>query len=283
MTAAPAPSAPAIGGAVPAGPSRPGFGRLMAAEWTKIRSVKSTLWSYLAFVVVAVGFSTLIATVIAHDWNAPGNHPNHARLLADPTAVIFGAGLGLGQLAICVLGVIVITSEYTSGTIRASLLAVPNRTPMLAAKAVVFAVLDFVLSAITVFAVFFITIAILRSHISITLSQPGVTRAVIGAILYLTVLGLFAMSIGGLIRHTAGGIAIVIATVIVVPPLVGLIPGTIANHIHGYLPTVAGQLVAQTSQESGDVLSAWQGFGVFCLWTVGLLALCGWLLVRRDA
>jgi energy-coupling factor transporter ATP-binding protein EcfA2 len=67
------------------------------------------------------------------------------------------------------------------------------------------------------------------------------------------------------------------------PPLVGLIPGTIANHIHGYLPTVAGQLVAQTIQEPGDVLSAWQGFGVFCLWTAVLLALCGWLLVRRDA
>ena len=140
-----------------------------------------------------------------------------------------------------------------------------------------------VISAITVFAVFFIATAILRSHVSVTLSQPGVTRAVIGGILYLTVLGLFAMAIGGLIRHTAGAIAIVIATVIVVPPLVSLIPGTIANHIHGYLPTVAGELVAQTSQQSGDVLSAWQGFGVFCLWTAALLVACGWLLVRRDA
>jgi ABC-2 type transport system permease protein len=283
MTAAQAPGAPALGDALPAGPSRLGFGRLLVAEWTKIRSVQSTVWSLLAFVVVAVGLSTLIAAVISHDWNTPGNHPNHARLVTDPTAVIFGAGLGIGQLAICVLGVIVITSEYSSGTIRASLLAVPNRTSMLAAKALVFALLDFVISAITVFVVFFITTAILRSHVSITLSQPGVTRAVIGAILYLTVLGLFAMSIGGLIRHTAGAIAIVIATVIVVPPLVGLIPGTIANHIHGYLPTVAGQLVAQTSQEPGDVLSAWQGFGVFCLWTAVLLAACGWLLVRRDA
>jgi ABC-2 type transport system permease protein len=283
MTAAPAPSAPAIGAAVPGGASRPGFGGLLVAEWTKIRSVQSTLWSLLTFVVVAVGFSTLIAAVIAHDWNAPGSHPNHARLVTDPTAVIFGAGLGLGQLAICVLGVIVITSEYTSGTIRASLLAVPNRISMLGAKALVWAMLDFVISAITVFAVFFIATAILRSHVSVTLSQPGVTRAVIGGILYLTVLGLFAMAIGGLIRHTAGAIAIVIATVIVVPPLVSLIPGTIANHVHGYLPTVAGELVAQTSQQSGDVLSGWQGFGVFCLWTAVLLALCGWLLVRRDA
>jgi ABC-2 type transport system permease protein len=285
MTAAQAPSAPApsLDPVAAAGPSWLGFGRLLRSEWTKIRSVRSTLWSLLAFVIVAIGFSTLIAAVIAHDWDTPGNHPNHVRLLTDPTAVIFGAGLGLGQLAICVLGVIVITSEYTTGAIRSSLLAVPIRLRMLTAKAVTFAVLDLVVSAVTVFAVFFITTAILRSHISITLSQPGVARAVIGAILYLTVLGLFALAIGGLIRHTAGAIAVVIATVIVVPPLISLIPGTIANHVHGYLPTVAGELVAQTSQESGDVLSAWQGFGVFCAWTVVLLVACGWLLVRRDA
>jgi ABC-type transport system involved in multi-copper enzyme maturation permease subunit len=256
---------------------------LLRAEWTKIRSVRSTLWSLLAFVVVAIGFSALISSVISHNWNSPGNHPNHERLLTDPTAVIFGAGLGLGQLAIGVLGVIVITSEYSTGAIRASLLAVPHRLPMLAAKALVWAVLDLVVSAVTVFIVFFMSTAILHSRVAISLSGPGVTKAVIGAILYLTVLGLFAMAVGGLIRHTAGALAIVIALVIVVPPLVGLIPGTIANHVHGYLPTVAGVLVAQTSQQPADVLSGWQGFGVFCAWTVVLLAACGWLLIKRDA
>jgi ABC-2 type transport system permease protein len=282
VTAAPTADVPPVASAVPMRRSWLGLG-LLQAEWTKVRSVPSTVWSLLAFVVVAVGFSTLTAAVISHDWNTPGVHPNHARLVTNPTAVIFGAGLGLGQLAICVLGAIVITSEYSSGSIRASLLAVPNRIPMLAAKALVFTAIDFVVSAITVFAVFFVTTAILRSHISITLSQPGVTKAVIGAILYLTVLGLFALAVGGLIRHTAGSIGILVATVIVVPPLVSLIPGTIANHIHGYLPTVAGELIAQTSQQPGDVLSGWQGFGVFCLWTVVLLAACGWLLMRRDA
>jgi hypothetical protein len=237
----------------------------------------------LAFVVIAIGFSTLIATVINTDWNKPGNHPNHERLLTDPTAVIFGAGLGLGQLAIAVLGVIIISSEYSTGAIRASLLAVPHRIPMLAAKAVVWAVLDLVISAITVFATFFITTAILKDHVTITLSGPGVSRAIIGAILYLIVLGLFALAIGGLIRHTAGAIAIVVGIVIVIPPLVGLIPGTIANHVHGYLPTVAGQLIAQTSEQPGDVLSGWQGLGVFGIWTAVLLIACGWLLVQRDA
>jgi ABC-2 type transport system permease protein len=256
---------------------------LMRAEWTKIRSVQSTVWSMVAFVVVAVGFSTLVSAVISNSWNKPGNHPNHIKLLTDPTAIIFGAGFGIGQLAICVLGVIVITSEYSTGAIRSSLLAVPHRLPMLAAKAAVWGVLDLIASAITVFAVFFITTSILNSHVSITLGGPGVTKAVIGSILYLTVLGLFALAIGGLIRHTAGAIATVIALVIVIPPLVGLIPGTIANHVHGYLPTTAGVLVAQTSQQPGDVLSGWQGFGVFCAWTVVLLAACAWLLVERDA
>lgn len=256
---------------------------LFAAEWTKIRSVRSTLWSLLAFVVVAIGFSALVAAVISNTWNNPGNHPNHITLVTDPTAVLFGAGFGFGQLAMCVLGVIVISSEYSTGAIRSSLLAVPRRLPMLAAKAIVFALLDFVVSAVTVFVVFFLTTAILRSHVSITLSQTGIARACIGGILYLTVLGLFAMAIGGLIRHTAGGIATVIALVLVVPPLISLIPGTIANHVHGYMPTVAGQLVAQSSEQPADVLSPWQGFGVFCLWTAVLLAACGFLLVRRDA
>jgi ABC-2 type transport system permease protein len=256
---------------------------LMRAEWTKIRSVQSTVWSLVAFVVVAIGFSTLVSAVISNNWNQPGNHPNHVKLLTDPTAIIFGAGFGIGQLAICVLGVIVITSEYSTGAIRSSLLAVPRRLSMLGAKALVWTVIDLVASAITVFAVFFITTSILNSHVSISLSAPGVTKAVIGAILYLTVLGLFALAIGGLIRHTAGAIATVIALVIVVPPLVNLIPGTIANHVHGYLPTVAGVLVAQTSQQPADVLSGWQGFGVFCAWTVVLLTACAWLLVKRDA
>ncbi|MGH3194024.1 MAG: ABC transporter permease subunit, partial [Streptosporangiaceae bacterium] len=207
MTAPAATIAPAE----PTGGDPAGF-RLMHAEWTKIRSVQSTVWSLIAFVVVAIGFSALIALVISNTWNSPGNHPNHARLLADPTAVIFGAGLG--QLAICVLGVIVISSEYTTGAIRASLLAVPHRIPWLAAKGAVFAALVFVVSAITIFVTFFLTTAILHSHVSISLGQLGVTKAVIGGILYLTVLGLFAMSIGGLIRHTAGAIAIVIALVI---------------------------------------------------------------------
>jgi ABC-type transport system involved in multi-copper enzyme maturation permease subunit len=266
-----------------AAPARGTWPGLLRAEWTKIRSVRSTVWSLIAFVIVAVGFSLLLAIVISSDWNKPGAQASHAALRADPTSVIYGAGLGLGQLALCVLGVIVMTSEYTTGAIRSSLLAVPRRLPMLAAKVTVFALLEIAAAAVTVFAVFFIVTSILHSHIVITLGQPGILRATLGGIAYLVVLGIFAMAIGGLIRHTAGAIATVIGLILVVPPLIALIPGTIARHVHGYLPTVAGELIGQTSRQPADVLSPWQGFGVFCAWTAVLLAACAWLLVRRDA
>jgi ABC-2 type transport system permease protein len=179
MTTASAPAAPVL--TTPAGPPALGFGGLLRAEWTKIRSVRSTLWSLFAFVVVAVGFSVLIAAVISHDWNAAGNHPNHVKLLTDPTAVIYGAGFGLGQLAICVLGVMVITTEYTTGAIRASLLAVPKRIPMLAAKAVVWVVVDLVVSAVTVFVVFFLSTSILRTSTSRSASRASCGRPSAGS------------------------------------------------------------------------------------------------------
>jgi ABC-type transport system involved in multi-copper enzyme maturation permease subunit len=110
-----------------------------------------------------------------------------------------------------------------------------------------------------------------------------VTRAVIGSGLYLTVLGLFALAIGSLIRHTAGAITTVIGLVLVIFPLTGLLPGSWGAHVHAYLPTVAGQLITADQQTPGQLLSPWQGFGVFCAWTVLLLAAGGYLLKRRDA
>jgi ABC-2 type transport system permease protein len=119
--------------------------------------------------------------------------------------------------------------------------------------------------------------------ITVSLSQPGVTRAVVGSGLYLTVLGLFALAIGALIRHTAGAITAVIGLVLVIFPLAGLLPDSWGAHVHAYLPTVAGQLITADKHQAGQLLSPWQGFGVFCAWTVLLLAAAIYLLQRRDA
>jgi len=158
-----------------------------------------------------------------------------------------------------------------------------------------------VVGEIVAFASFFIGQALVNGHvvtlhgvqaghvisvnhtITVGLSQPGVTRAVVGSGLYLTVLGLFALAIGGLIRHTAGAITAVIGMVLVIFPLAGLLPASWGAHVHAYLPTVAGQLITADKPTGGQLLSPWQGFGVFCAWTALLLAGAIVLLQRRDA
>ena len=165
--------------------------------------------------------------------------------MLDPVGFILGSGLGLGQLTLCVLGVLVITTEYSTGVIRASLLAVPRRLKMLTAKSLVFAALLLVVAEIVVFGSFFLGAAILHSHVPVSLSDHNVTRAVVGAGLYLTVLGLFSLAIGAIIRHTAGAITTAIGVVFVLPILSGLLPGSWGAHVNGYLPVQAGELIGQ--------------------------------------
>jgi len=259
-------------------------GNLMSAEWTKIRSVRSTIWTLVLFVVITLGLTGLLTWLVASNWNGPKAGARDARVVIDPVGFILGSGLGLGQLTLCVLGVLVITSEYSTGVIRSSLLAVPKRLEMLSAKIVVFALLLIVVAEIVAFGSFFIGSAILHSHVPVSLGDRNVTRAVVGSGLYLTVLGLFSLAIGAIIRHTAGAITTAIGVVFVLPILAGLLPGSWGAHVNGYLPEQAGTLVGQAHPPSGgNVLSAWEGFGVFCLWTVVLLAIGAYMLQRRDA
>ena len=293
--------APATQAPAPIPARRSGFAGVMLAEWTKIRSVRSTVWTLIIFVVVSLGLSALFTwlTLNATSHGRPAN--SAGPLVIDPVSFILGTGLGLGQLAICVLGVLVITSEYSSGAIRAALLAVPRRYPVMLAKALVFAALVIVVGEIVAFLSFFIGASLVNGHvvtlhgheaghaitvhhtITVSLSQPGVLQAVVGSGLYLTVLGLFALAIGGLIRHTAGAITAVIGMVLVIFPLAGLLPSSWGAHIHAYLPTIAGQLITQDKPAADQILSPWQGFGVFCAWTVLLLAAATFLLQKRDA
>jgi len=264
--------------------SKAGFGHLMLAEWTKIRSVRSTAWTLILFVILTVGLTGLFSWVTVANWTGPRAGARDARILADPVGFIFGAGIGLGQLTICVLGVLVISTEYSTGVIRASLLAVPKRLPMLAAKVAVFAVLMVVISEVVAFGSFFVGSAILHSRVSVSLTGSGVLRATLGAGLYLTVLGLLALAVGSLIRHTAGAISTVIGIVLVLPILTGLLPDEwFWNHLNAYLPEQAGSLIYAVHQSNTQLLSAWEGFGVLCLWVAVLLAIGAYLLKRRDA
>jgi ABC-2 type transport system permease protein len=255
---------------------------LLSAEWTKIRSLRSTVWSLLLLFVVTVGFTALFTALTVAQWDTT-DPAQKAQILADPGRLVIGAGFQLGQLAICVLGVLVIAGEYSSGTIRASLLAVPTRTPMLAAKAAVFAVLTFIVGELTAIPTFFLGSTILHSRAPVSITDPGVLRAIFGGGLYLAVLAVFAIAIGSLVRHTAGAITGIIGFVLVLAPLAQLLPGRVGKHIHAYLPSEAGSLAASPHQGVNDLLTPWQGLGVFCLETAVLMGVAAYLLRRRDA
>ena len=275
--------APAAGG--PARPGhRAGFGHYLIAEWTKIRSVRSTVWTLIAAVIVIVGLTALITWLTVSNWTGPHAAERDIRATADPTSIIFGVSIYLGQLAIAVLGVLVVTTEYSTGVIRASLLAVPRRYTMLAAKVVVFTVVIFIVAEVIAFGSFLVGSAILHSRVAVSLSSPGVLRATFGAGLYLVAYGLFALAIGVLVRHTAGSIAIAVGFAFVLPILTSFLPDTsFWNHLNAYLPQQAGSQVYLVRHSASALLSAWQGFGVLCIWVAVLLIIGAVLFDRRDA
>jgi ABC-2 type transport system permease protein len=233
-----------------------GFGRLMLAEWTKIRSVRSTVWSLLLLIILDLGFTALFTGLTVGQWSHT-DAEGRASVMADPAGTILGSGFFLGQLTVCVLGVMVVASEYSTGMIRASLLAVPRRLPMLAAKSVVFGLLIFVVGTAVSFGSFFIGAPILHSKAPV--------------------------SLGAIIRHTAAGITGVIGFVLVLAPLAALLPGSIGKHVHAYLPSEAGHLIGQARQGPHDLLTPWQGYGVFAIWTAILLVIAAVQLKSRDA
>jgi ABC-type transport system involved in multi-copper enzyme maturation permease subunit len=254
----------------------------LRSEWTKIRSVRSTIWALVALVVVTISFTGLFNWLTVSQWEKATPEQQQMFLL-DPAGQILGSGFGFSQLAICVLGVLIVTGEYSSGTIRATLLAVPRRTPMLAAKALVFAALVFAVAEVTALVSFLLGAAVVRSRVDISIGDPGVLQAILGIGLYAAVLGVFAIAIGALLRHTAGAITAIIGFVLVLSPLALLLPGDWGRYVYAYLPTNAGQRIATTVQGPTDVLTAWQGFGVFAAWTAVLLLLAAFLLKHRDA
>jgi len=258
------------------------FAGELRSEWTKIRSVRSTIWALVALVAVTIGFTALFNWLTVSQWDVMGDS-QHQAVMLDPTGQILGSGFQFSQLAICILGVLIMTGEYSSGTIRATLLAVPRRTPVLVAKALVFAVLVFVVAEISAFVSFLIGAAILNSRVAVSLADPGVLQAIVGVGLYAAMLGVFAIAIGALVRHTAGAITAIIGFVLVLSPLALLLPGDWGRYVYAYLPTNAGQRIATTVQGPTDLLTAWQGFGVFALWTIALIVAAGYLLKRRDA
>jgi ABC-2 type transport system permease protein len=252
--------------------------RVIRSEWTKLRTLRSSLLSLLAAVVFIVGFGILVPAVVAANW-PPSNPADRAGF--EPVAVSL-AGAFLAQLAIGVLGVMFITSEYATGMIRATFAAVPRRLPVLWAKTVVFAAVSLVVTAVSTLAAFLIGQSLLSAKgIATDLAQPGVLRAVLGTALYVTVVGLLGLGIGALLRNTAASIATLFGVLLVLPVIVLFLPGGWSTRIGKYLPGNAGGAIMTVRGDPG-ALSPWAGFGIFCLYAVAVLALAAVALRRRD-
>jgi hypothetical protein len=257
----------------------------LRAEWTKLRSVRSTTWSLATTVVAGIGIGIVATASEAAHWRTEGVVD---KALFDPTSISL-TGLLFGQLAIGVLGVLTMSAEYGTGTIRASLAAIPRRPLLLAAKGTVLATVVLVVSEAVSFAAFFIGQGVLSgSAPNATLSEPGVLRAVAGGGLYLTLLGLLALGLATIIRHTAGAIAAYVAIQLVLPLVVAAFPAKIGHPIGRYLPAVIGSSMTATTPRGAHVdflpsFAPWTGFGLLCAYAAGALVVGAVLLVRRDA
>lgn len=264
-----------------AGTGHAHFGRLLLAEWTKLRTVRSTYWSLILLIVAYPFFCWLFPYLIVSGWSTVGPD-RKAIILADPIAQIMGSGQFIGQLTIAVLGVLVTASEYSTGMIRSTLLASPHRVRTLAAKSVVFALLVLLIGEVVSFAGFYIGRVTFENLLTVNLNSGNV-REVVGGGLYLGMLALFSMVLGSLIRHVAGAITGIVALLLVVSQIISLIPGKTGDYLYTYEPTNAGFAIIAKHVPDNFLLSPWEGYGVFAAWTAVLWVLAAWLLERRDA
>lgn len=251
-----------------------GLSQAARMEWIKLRSLRSTSYALLLTVV------GMIATGVVTMANTKAPHGAGKAASFDPTNNVL-AGVALGQLVLGVLGVLVISGEYSSGTIRSTLAAVPDRRLALTAKAVVLGTLALLVGEAAAVVTFLVGRAALAADVPHpSLSDPAVWRAVLMSGAYLATVALTGLGIGAVTRHTASAIGVLVGITYVLP---ALLAGTAGPPVARFFPTmIAGNSLAVTVPVDG-MLSPWTGFGVLCLYTAGLLALGGRLLVRRDA
>jgi hypothetical protein len=257
-------------------PGRYGLPCLLRSEWTKLRSVRSTMWTLGLTLVIGVAVSVIGTAATRANWSSMSRA---SRTGFDPIGTSLW-GIVSGQLTIGILGVLAMSAEYGTGTIRATFAAAPRRRLVLAAKAAVFGLVALVVSEIVAFASFLVGQALLSAPAThATLSTPGAWRAVIGSGLFLCLIGLFSLGLATIIRHTAGAISAFVAILLVLPRA---LPASLNHAVVGFLPSQIGANMA-----SGTPLdysfAPWIGLAVLAGYTVALLVIGANLLVKRDA
>ena len=250
------------------------YPRVIASELTKLHSLRSSRLSMVIALGLVVGLGLLVPWLSVDDWRegtpTAGYNATERSL----------SGIYLAQIAFGVLGAMVITGEYATGSIRSTFAAVPRRLPVLWSKLGVFLVVTLVLGTIASVLAFTAGQAIFSTKdVDASFGDPHVLRAVVGCGLFLAAMGAFGLALGALLRNTAAAITALTMVLFVVPIIVDFTPK--GDKIAPYLPSQAGLNVMSTV--SSDPLGPWAGFGVLCAYVVATIGIAAVLLVRRDA
>ncbi|HEX3515519.1 MAG TPA: ABC transporter permease subunit [Trebonia sp.] len=302
--------------ALPPAAGRAGLRGVIASEFTKLRSVRSTYWTIAALLITSVGIGALIGFGQASNFhNNPWNKAG-----TDATQLSLGFFFYIGQLIIAVIGAMIITSEYSTGMIRTSLTAMPRRGTVYLGKLIVLTAVTLVVSLVTSFLSFFAGQAALSGtgvaaslfH-SVTIpanvnmspptggpNAPGppnytfvgtdvihastVLQAVVGTALFVTLVALIAFGIGAIIRHTAGAITTTIGLMFILFIVIQLLPDNWRFDIMRFFPDEAGRVISVTVGSGNPHLwSAWPQMLVTVIWAVVLIGAGGYLFRKRDA
>ncbi len=278
------------------------FLRVVNSEWIKLRTLRSTLWSFAIIVLLTVGFGLLLAGTFDNSSSADLDLDSQNSFAVSVATL----GVNFTQLVAAVLGVLIISGEYTTGMIRSTFAAVPRRLPAFFAKVLVLAVSTFVVGLFSIVVTALVTIPILSSKgINANLLDGEVMRALLGGAGYLTLIAILAFGFGAILRSSAGGIASALGLILVLPPILSIVSAltnaTWVQNVSVFLPSDAGsQMFALgggaafgggpprpggATEAASDLLTldATQGLLVLLAWVVVLLVTAAVLTKRRDA
>ncbi|MFF9499012.1 ABC transporter permease [Streptomyces sp. NPDC014656] len=253
---------------------------VLRSEWTKIRTVSSTVWTLASALLVTVAMSAALSAVLNSTFD---DLSDVERATFDPTFVSF-SGMVLGQLAMVVFGVLVVGTEYSSGMIRTSLAAVPQRATFLFSKIAVAGVLALVVGLVTSFLSFFLGQALLGEHRT-TIGADNVLRAVVGGGVYMGLIALFSMGVAAMLRSSMLSLGILVPFFFLISQILSAVPK--AKEVAKYFPDQAGSKIMQVVPDALGSEKApygpWGGLGIMLVWVAASL-LGGYLVLkRRDA
>ena len=250
------------------------FGGELRSEWIKLRTVRSTVWSYATVIVISLGLALLMSSTITLEGTAPRSEQVSWMIQVSAFGIVFG------QLVVAVLGVLSISGEYSTGMVRSSLTAVPRRVPVLAAKAIVLFVCTYVVGLVSVVGSYLVAMPLMAGQgVSVSLTDPDLLLPLLTAALYLSLIAVFGLGVGTILRSGAGGIAATLGIILLLPTVLQVIP---APWVADVLPYVLSNAGTASFALNGS-MEPWQNILIVLAWVAVVLAGAGALLKRRDA